>query len=1177
VLPAEKSIHLRRYAALVRERRLVHQVGVGRGDNGQRERWDQALRPGSPTGIYQETWDDFESLNVREIRRLRPNWTRTQMWANDAIDAMEVDHIVDDQVCRHLPNNAWYLDMSNLELLDRVSNGAAGIQLSLNIAAERQRLAAATGNPAWATANLVFTTVIPTIGNPGMRWLPDEIRDGDHYHAYLRHLRRGARRQGRGPPPERVPQSVHSCCARSGRGLPAPLRGRAEAFFGVGLSHVRIHDDAFAARAAAESRAHAVAVGQHILLSGERRQLESPMAERTLVHEIAHTLQPPVLGESAGGSRFEPENSHLEFAAHRAAEKFVAQRGGLTWGQASHLDRNHLRWQKVPSSQHARTGCGQSRRPFRHPLPRPAARRTATQILGDPSVAPALPGMTLNEFRVYTREQADWFVEPTVAGTPLREDLWQVLLFAEEGPHMLSGVGDLPVADLSGVAPGDFNPLRTFCLGTHSSGHTVRIFPPYPALAGRIQLGRTLSSLEQIIPPAVLEATASDTQLLQLQTQGLLPLLRTYWTDFEPHLEQNFVAAPGARGPEFDRVLNFLNSLGANGLAPLSPLRGATATERWVRNLHRFPLPMLLKLVSNLGVTAGTKRLILVLHTGHDAPAAFQESASLFSNLVLNAPNDLVLMIEGPTSLAAVTTRIPNIASTWGQRVSGVRRISQVIIAGHGSAQSAGLAGTGPPAVGPGGAVSYPEESLDISTPGARANTQALLDALLSHMHPATARLLYAGCLVGSTDVAAGTPTTAIFAALAANQSLGAFTEARAVAAGIPPGRVQAARASVALASVTSLFTPAGNIAVTYPFDPHAFGPASTYASSGVEPAGVLRAAVEVGATNPVTAETLLRTRLALPATAGWYDTITRMMVSLALPPAAVPPTGVNLQLVNDLANVAEIPFLTYWPQYNIQVAHYTGSINPQPFAPQIYAGLAGTNAYTAPVADSTQRCRILVDQGWLALVGAPQIPTLLAGILATNLPASAFSDFLDLAVLAPHAAALLPLAGVPTTEQIRLGLAWFFQDPNNAHIRAFLTNQVTQAPNAPASFTAALSAEVSQAGRTDREILDQLGFAAVAVAAPAAPGLAPRPLANLALRGSATNTLLVTGRPYLATVTAATIIPRRNPADAQSGFVSLNAGAQVRVMGMSSGWAAADFWGQLGFIRPGDLTPPPP
>ncbi|MFN2168714.1 MAG: hypothetical protein ACK2U9_20970, partial [Anaerolineae bacterium] len=360
-------------------------------------------------------------------------------------------------------------------------------------------------------------------------------------------------------------------------------------------------------------------------------------------------------------------------------------------------------------------------------------------------------------------------------------------------------------------------------------------------------------------------------------------------------------------------------------------------------------------------------------------------------------------------------------------------------------------------------------------------------------MEPTAARILYAGCLVGSTHVPAGTPAANIPAALASHQSLGAYTQARATAAGIPAGRVQAARASVALGSATSLFAPAtGQLALNYPFDPNAFGSASTYASTGREPEGVLRAAVEVGATSLTTAETLLRARLAMAATGGWYDTITRMLVGLALP--AVSGSGVNLQRVNELANAAEIPFLVHWPQFNIVAAHFVNRLNPQPFAAAVYTGLSGTVWYTGPAAHHTERMRIIVDQGWLALAGAPRAATLLAGILATALHANQFEAFLDTTVLGAQAAALLPLGGAPTVPQIRLALAWFARQSGNAHVRSFLSAQVLHPPNAPAAFTAAVRTEITAAGRTEREVLDQLGFAPTSVAPPTGGGGAPQP-----------------------------------------------------------------------------------
>jgi hypothetical protein len=388
---------------------------------------------------------------------------------------------------------------------------------------------------------------------------------------------------------------------------------------------------------------------------------------------------------------------------------------------------------------------------------------------------------------------------------------------------------------------------------------------------------------------------------------------------------------------------------------------------------------------------------------------------------------------------------------------------------------------------------------------------------------------------------------------------------------------VQAARASVGVAGLTSLSDAAGNLQATYPADPNAFGNAATYARTGLEPEGVLRAAVEVGATTTtIFAEMLLRTRLTMAVTPGWYDQITRLLVGLALPPPAMVPVGVDLHKVNELANVAEVPFLILWPQFDwINAAAFKNRLNPQPFAADVYNGLAASVQYTAPAAQHTERLRVVVDQGRLDSLGAPHVPTLLAGILATNLTANALAPLLDTAILAPQAAALLPVGGAPSVERIRLALAWFARDNANAGVRNFLTAQVQHPPNAPAVFSAPVSAEIQAAGLTDREILDQLGFGANAVAPPPLGGGAPLPIANLALPGSATNTLLATGHPYLAHVIVPNASVRRGPAAAQPQFTTLANGASVHVTGFTGGWAAVDAGGRLGFILQAELSPP--
>jgi hypothetical protein len=119
-----------------------------------------------------------------------------------------------------------------------------------------------------------------------------------------------------------VPASVHRAIGRPGRELPGSFRTRAEHFFGADLSHVRLHDDETAGEAAAQSRALALTAQNHILLSRSRRDLTQPAAQRTLVHELTHTL-----GARTGSqapSFFGADHSAPESAAATASRSFAS-------------------------------------------------------------------------------------------------------------------------------------------------------------------------------------------------------------------------------------------------------------------------------------------------------------------------------------------------------------------------------------------------------------------------------------------------------------------------------------------------------------------------------------------------------------------------------------------------------------------------------------------------------------------------------------------------------------------------------------------------------------------------------------------------------------------------------------------------------------------------------------
>lgn len=213
------------------------------------------------------------------------------------------------------------------------------------------------------------------------------------------------------------------------------------------------------------------------------------------------------------------------------------------------------------------------------------------------------PGTSLAEFKDSVEEQADWFTEGSLTVDD-RRDLHALLRRTTEGPHILAGVGDVKLAELRGVATGDWEPLAEYGRGRRNSGETVRLLDPTTRpLADRIVIGKTMMELHPFIPPAVLGATVSEAQLLDVHNGRLVPLLAQYWKAFAPHLEERYEVTPGARAVEFQHILDLVR---APGIAPFMSLKGR------VRNLHRFPVGMLTNLVANFADTSRTRPVHLI-------------------------------------------------------------------------------------------------------------------------------------------------------------------------------------------------------------------------------------------------------------------------------------------------------------------------------------------------------------------------------------------------------------------------------------------------------------------------------------------------------------------------------------------------------------------------------------
>ncbi len=782
---------------------------------------------------------------------------------------------------------------------------------------------------------------------------------------------------------------------------------------------------------------------------------------------------------------------------------------------------------------------------MRHPVAGTAVHRhTAADLFG-------APGTTLADFVSSLSVQADWFAEPSLTAAD-RTDLHGLLVRSQEGPHILAGVGDLLLTDLRAVGAADWTALAEYGRGRRNSGETVRLIDPAPRpLADRIALGNTLIALKAVIPAATLGSSVSEAQLLDVQASALVPTLAAYFAAFQPNLEMTYEPAAGARPLEFQNMLDLLRG---PGTAPFATLLGK------VRDLHRFPPAMLTNLVHNFADHSRSRPVHLILQGSHDAAGAFQESVHLFADLVADARN-LHLMLEGRDTIADLTAAVPGIAAAYGKPdAAGTPRIGQVMIAGHGESQSVDLAQNDEMNVDP-----------DPANAKQKKDTEDLINALMSNMDPATAKVVYAGCLVGSNPVDAGLPAAGISAHLATSRSLATVTDQAAVAHGIAPGRTQGARASVALGESSSFMDAAGNMAVQYNFDPNAYGDALTYVATGHEPEGLFRAAVEVAATaGPPVAEAQLRARLAMGVTADheWFDEIIVAAIGVALAGVA-PGSGVPAEKLNMLAHMVGPPFLVGNSEdgHGRTVGTLVADVNSQPLAGDLYARIGAQPSFVAPGNAAFRNGRFVIEQAWLNQGGPREVP-LVAFLDATPTATVGWmGSRLDVAAIGAFSAGLF--GGAATSGRIRLALAWLRADPANADMKAFLTGQVVRPATGP-ELTPAVTAELD--GASPNEVLTDLGVIATAPAAPGGPAL---PAANAQVRAGHGNEVRIEPQPYLATVIPAGLNVRRLPGMHGSPFEVVHAGDVLQVTGFTHDWAAVDRNGRLGFVLRTKVTPP--
>jgi hypothetical protein len=164
-----------------------------------------------------------------------------------------------------------------------------------------------------------------------------------------------------GEPLQAPSPDLERALRRSGRPLPPAVRARMEAAFGHDFSHVRIHTDSAAARAADDIQARAFAVGSELYFGAGQFSPDTHQGQEVLAHELAHVEQAdqgrlPLGGE---GLNVSTPSDKAEVEAVARARVVSAQINTLSSAELGLAAPAAMSVQHVEASP-ADTGAGQS-------------------------------------------------------------------------------------------------------------------------------------------------------------------------------------------------------------------------------------------------------------------------------------------------------------------------------------------------------------------------------------------------------------------------------------------------------------------------------------------------------------------------------------------------------------------------------------------------------------------------------------------------------------------------------------------------------------------------------------------------------------------------------------------------------------------------------------------------
>jgi Domain of unknown function (DUF4157) len=915
-----------------------------------------------------------------------------------------------------------------------------------------------------------------------------------------------------GSAPKPSMRAIPAAGQGGGIALPGDTRAKMEAAFGADLSAVRIHEDATAGEAGAEAYTR----GTDIHFAPGRYDPSSSSGLELLGHELTHVVQ-------------QAEGRVAETVQHKGGA--MNDDAGLE-READTSGATAARGNRVAAPGALGTpGAVVQRKPAVTPVP--SVRKAKVDVLGDGT--PGKRGLTIPALEAYVMAQADWFTDPSFTGAD-REAVWKVVNLFSFGAHVSGALEHLHTGEIAALASRKI--LMNYVNGFNTGEETVQLTTRAPTLARALQLGQAVEDLGEFVPKAVLRHVIPESGLIFLVDLGKLAELKKYYTVFRPTVE---------KAEEWEHIQLLL----IETLAGYMPLVG------WVSELHIFTQVTRLLLLGNIADKSRSKPVLLVLMSALDWNTAFLQAQNL-QQAMLDGHN-LTLIVQGRT-LAAVTAQVTRVAKDYGKG----GKLGQVVFAGHGTETSMEMSSDSTQGWwdGPNNSVAYdgqsdinstthkdkdPKKNSDPKSNG----TEALIDTVLNSMDPATANIVFAGCLINSHAIDpkmelsgnAAAVQKKLQANIKAHPNLAEYVQSRMAATG-HHAELTASNSSTIFDSFQ--LDKNGKAGLSSVADPDVAGPKFAYVKTGIEGEGALRAAIECCGDSTIgiakTTTEMRKRAKALETSTDWGLICVRLGFELALPTTGDAHVSTMVDVLQRIRT---------WVDYN-------STVNAQTLADSVTKGEA-KKVFGDLLAAADPALATGVQQAWMK--HDPSHATqMMAALTLSGFTAEDFQKMLARGLVDKHLGTLLP-AGAHNRGQMILALAIADQEGAKmpAAVQTFLRAAAGGATTTkfPAPLDADVEAIVPNGGP---RILEAIGLS---------PKTPSDPKGNVDLDQDGENETRVTPDPHRAQVKVDNLVVRASATSSAKELGKLAKGTLLRVSGtMRAGaWSLIDFNGVSGFV----------